>query len=216
MRRKLLIALFAAISLAGQSQEDVWQKCNESQSVDIRIKPIICSDNTHQAGAPVGATQDGSINTLYRSQYRGEKYDVSPENPAELTFDFKKVKCIDYLEYVPPQRDENGMVNEVEIYVKTAADEDYRLYEHCKWTFNHNPKRIVFKGGLHDPISIKFRILKGYGGYALSRLIPLALHRSYPCYGKGLFGELAKGTSGRLVISLTFPPLLRGGMGWGC
>ena len=166
MKRKLLIALFAAISLAVQSQEDVWQKCNESLPVDTRINPTRCFANTEATGEFIQLTQDNDIKTLYHSKHGNEKFEVSPENPAELTFDFKKVKCIDYLEYVPPQRDENGMVNEVEIYVKTAADEDYRLYEHCKWTFNHNPKRIVFKGGLHDPISIKFRILKGYGGYA--------------------------------------------------
>lgn len=110
-----------------------------------------------------------------------------------VSFDFKKVKCIDYLEYVPRQAGENGIVLEAEIYVKTATDKDYRLYEHCEWKFNYNTKRVVFRGGLQKPVSIKFRILKGYGGYALSRLIPLALHRSYPCYGKGFSGELAKG-----------------------
>ena len=165
MKRKLLIALFAAVSLAGQSQEDVWQKCNESLPADIRIKPSRCSDNTHESDGIIKYTQDGDINTQYHSQYIGKKFVVSAENPAELTFDFKKVKCIDYLEYVPRQAGENGIVLEAEIYVKTATDKDYRLYEHCEWKFNYNTKRVVFKGGLQKPVSIKFRILKGVGDF---------------------------------------------------
>ena len=166
MKRKLLVVLFAAISLAGQSWDGIWHKCSECLPVDIRIKPSSCSDNTHESNGIIQFTQDDNINTLYHSKYKGKKFEVSPENPAELTFDFNKVKCIDYLEYVPRQMGENGFVSEAEIYVKTASDKDYRLYERCNWAFNRNPKRVVFKGGLKEPASIKMRILKGYGDFA--------------------------------------------------
>nr|MCR5535435.1 discoidin domain-containing protein [Bacteroidaceae bacterium] len=166
MKRKLFITLFAAISLAGQSQENVWQKCNESLPVDIRIKPKSCFANTEASGEFIQLTQDNNIKTLYHSKHGNEKFVVSPENPAELTFDFKKVKRIDYLEYVPRQIGENGIVEEAEIYVKTAKDKDFRLYQRCNWAANRNSKRVIFKGGLRKPVSIKFRILKGVGGYA--------------------------------------------------
>lgn len=166
MKRKLFVVLFAAISLAGQSQDSIWQECSECLPVDIRIKPSSCSDNTHESDGLIQFTQDDNINTLYHSKYKGKKFEVSPENPSELTFDFNNVKCIDYLEYVPRQMGENGFVSEAKIYVKTASDKDYRLYERCNWAFNRNPKRVVFKGGLKKPVSIKMRILKGYGGFA--------------------------------------------------
>lgn len=166
MNKRIIIGTFAAISLAGQSQDGVWQKYNESLPQDIRIKPTSCFDNTHETDEIIQFTQDSNIKTLYHSQYKGNKFVVSAENPAELTFDFKEVKCIDYLEYVPRWVGENGIACEAKIYVKTAADEDYRLYEHCNWALNHKPKRVVFKGGLQEPVSIKVRILKGYKGYA--------------------------------------------------
>jgi len=122
MKRKLLIALFAAISLTGQGQEDVWQKCNESLPEDIRINPTSCFANTEATGEFIQLTQDNNIKTLYHSKHGNEKFEVSPENPAELTFDFNEVRRIDYLEYVPRQYGKNGTVNEAEIYVKTAAD----------------------------------------------------------------------------------------------
>ena len=166
MKRELLVALFAVVSLAGHCQENVWQKYNESLPVDTRIKPFRCFDNTHETDGLIKYTQDGDIDTQYHSQYKGKRFEVSPENPAELTFDFKKVKCIDYLEYVPRQVGVNGIAFEAEIYVKTASDKDYRLYEHCKWAFDYNPKRVVFEGGLQKPVSIKVRILKGVGDFA--------------------------------------------------
>ena len=166
MKRRFLVVLFAALSLAGQSQDTVWQELNESLPEGTRIMPFRCSDNTHETDGLAQHTQDGDITTIYHTQYRGRIFKVSPENPAELVFDFKKVKRIDYLEYIPRQIGTNGIISDVEIYVKTAKDKDYRLYEHCQWTFDNTAKRVVFQGGLLKPQSIKVRFLKGYGNFA--------------------------------------------------
>lgn len=169
--KKILITMLAFMAMKGQCQELLWQKCNESLPSVERIKPVRCSDNNHQSDSrmdySVDLTVDDDFTTNYHTLFYPEHIKVSPENPADLIYEFEDVERIDDMDYVPRQDiGVNGIVTEAEIYVKTASDNDYRLYQHCQWALDKNYKRVHFEGGLLRPTSIKVRFLAGYGGHA--------------------------------------------------
>lgn len=166
----LTLILIVGHTLIVTAQESSWLARKESLP-SLRIMPAKCSDNNHQADGSVqhsvDFTVDGDYSTNYHSAYYPEHVKVTPETPAELIYDFAGVERIDFLDYVPRQDGGiNGTASEVEIYVKTAADSDYRLYQHSTWSVDAETKRIHFAGGLLRPVSIKVRILSGYGDLA--------------------------------------------------
>ena len=174
MRKRFFTLLLSFSAVAAQGQEWLWQKYNESLPVPmVRFMPKKCSDNTHQEPSPFhrdGPAQhtiDRDESTLYHSAYSPSAFTVTPENPAELIYDFENVERIDYLEYVPRQDGGvNGLVTEAEIYVKTESDSDYRLHQQCHWSLDLDTKRVDFKGGLLHPVSIKVRFLQGVNNCA--------------------------------------------------
>ena len=167
MKKIILILHCIIITMTGHSQEILWQQCNESLPIAMRIMPVRCMDNNHQEGEEVNATIDDNASTIYHSAYYPSKNEVNPDNPVELIYDFEDVERIDYLGYAPRQDGgSNGWVSEAEIYVKTDADTDYRLYQHCQWPLNSDVKRVFFTNGLLHPVSIKVRFLRGLGNFA--------------------------------------------------
>ena len=172
MNKKTCFTILLALgTMMASAQETLWLQCNESLPTPTRIMPVRQSDNNHQNDGAVqhsvDFTVDRNLSTNYHSAYYPEHIKVTSETPAELIYDFEGVERIDDLEYVPRQDGSlNGTVSEAEIYVKTAADSDYRLYQHCQWPLNMDTKCVHFKGGLIQPVSIKVRVLNGYGALA--------------------------------------------------
>ena len=141
MKKSIITSLMALMATMASAQEIRWQQCNESLPVPQRVMPKMITDNNHNDDGLVQYTQDNNLSTIYHSAYAPEFIRVVPEQPAILTFGFRDVERIDYLEYVPRQDGgSNGWVSEAEIYVMAEGDSDFRLYQRCHWPLDaHTP-----------------------------------------------------------------------------
>lgn len=135
---------------------------------DERVKVSSSSHNFAQGGEGVDKTLDGDYGTIYHSPYSGGSPNpaISPSSPAILTYNFKNVEQIDYVNYVPRSGNNNGNFKEVEVYVKCTGDADYRLYGKYDWKGSGSPSTVKFDGGLKNPESIRFNVLGGVNDFA--------------------------------------------------
>ena len=132
---------------------------------DTFIKPYRATDNNHQnESTSIQASIDGNVNTNYHSQWHGNP--VNPDNPAILTYEFKEVDHLDFINYVPHQHNVNGRFGEVEVYVKHIGETDFTLYGKYDWKKSPNIRTIHFKDGLQQPSAIQFKVLTGNNNYA--------------------------------------------------
>ena len=167
MKKSIITSLMALMATMASAQEIRWQQCNESLPVPQRVMPKMITDNNHNDDGLVQYTQDNNLSTIYHSAYAPEFIRVVPEQPAVLTFGFRDVERIDYLEYVPRQDGgSNGWVSEAEIYVMAEGDSDFRLYQRCHWPLDADSKRVTFEGGLLHPQYVKVHFQKGSGDFA--------------------------------------------------
>ena len=153
-------ALSRTFTLTQEADQSV-----ESLPTDTKLKPYKASDNNHQNDyATVQQTLDGDYSTLYHSKWDGSP--VTPKNPAILTYEFKDVDVLDYINYVPRPDGGNGCFGEVEVYIKQQGDADYKLYNKYDWKKDGRTKTIRFKGGLENPVAVQFKVLSGKSDFA--------------------------------------------------
>ena len=132
---------------------------------DKKLKPFRASDNNHQDnGSTVQQTLDGDYTTHYHSRWSGSP--ISPANPAILTYEFKNVDVLDYINYVPRTDGGNGCFGEVEVYIKQQGDANYKLFNKYDWKKDGSTKTIRFKDGLKNPAAIQFKVLTGSNNFA--------------------------------------------------
>lgn len=134
---------------------------------DETIIPSSYQDNNHASSGNDGGianSLDGNYNTLYHSSYSAN---VNENNPAILTYNFKNVEKINYINYVPRQGGGNGCFGRVNVYVKQEGDADYRLFKEYDWKFSSSISTIDFgENGLTNPVSVRFEVLTGQGNFA--------------------------------------------------
>ena len=128
---------------------------------DLQVTVTSASDNTHQdANSDASKSIDGDLSTIYHSKWSDK---INENNPAILTYDFKDVDVIDYVNYVTRQSGgSNGNFGKVEVYTKCKGETDYSLYTTVDWDFAGGTHRLDFVGGLQNPTSIQFKVLSGY------------------------------------------------------
>ncbi len=127
---------------------------------DDIIKPSSASANTSQTGYGIEKSYDGDYSTYYHSQYQGTPFYISDIKPAILTYNFKNVDVIDYINYIPRQdNNTNGYFRLFELWVKCEGDADYRLYSNYDWSMGTGARTISFGDeGLKKPVSIQFKV----------------------------------------------------------
>ncbi|MGM9688354.1 MAG: M60 family metallopeptidase [Alloprevotella sp.] len=128
---------------------------------DVQVKVSSATDNTHQdAGSDASKSIDGDLSTIYHSKWSDK---IGEDNPAILTYNFKDVELIDYVNYVTRQTGgSNGNFGKVEIYTKCEGDADFVLNQTVDFGFNGGTHRVDFSGGLKNPVAVQFKVLTGY------------------------------------------------------
>ena len=152
---------------------------------DHRIYPSSATDNNHQPGQDISKTSDNNYDTPYHSQW-GDANPVTPDNPAILTYHFKDVEHIDYIEYVPSGG--NGNFREVEVYVQQQGDAAFRLFGTYNWKGSSSPSTIKFEGGLKNPVAVRFKVLSGLNNFASCKEMKFMQWADMPT-GDGLFAD---------------------------
>ena len=152
---------------------------------DHRIYPSSATDNNHQPGQDVSCTSDNNYDTPYHSQW-GDANPVTPDNPAILTYYFRNVSNIDYIEYIPSGG--NGNFGKIEVSIKQKGDKTFRLYGKYDWKGSYSPSSIHFEGGLKDPVAVQIKVLTGLNNFASCREMKFMQLAAMPT-GDGLFKD---------------------------
>jgi len=129
------------------------------------ILPSSAKVNQSQNGYGIDKSYDGDYSSIYHSNYYTI---VSETNPVVLTYNFTDVDRIDYVSYVPRlDGGKNGCFQQFQVYVKCKGDTDYQLYNSYDWDGSPSVRNISFgEGGLKNPVSIQFKVTKGYSDNA--------------------------------------------------
>jgi len=181
---------------------------------DTQIKPVSASDNNHQGGHDISKTYDGDIYSIYHSDFY--KNYISKENPAVLTYEFKDVEQIDYINYCPRiNGGSNGNFGEVEVYVKTAGDEDFKLYNKYDWKKSSSIRTINFENGLKNPTAIQFKVYSGHSDKGeeqqfascaeMQFCVKTSAEDDYSIFTNDLYYELKKGITEADIEKLDDP-----------
>lgn len=95
---------------------------------DIQVSVASATANTTNSGYGIEKTYDNNESTFWHSQWQPSNFKVSETNPAILTYNFKNVDHIDYIEYVTRQDgNSNGNFGKVEVYAKCGSETTYTL-----------------------------------------------------------------------------------------
>lgn len=143
----------------------VQQRSNASEYVlgDIELKVSSAKTNTYQPGGEIEKSIDGNFSTTYHSQWSAA---ISKENPAILEYFFTSTDQIDYLTYHPRPGGGNGNFAQLEIWYKTASDNDYVKFGDFDFNYSSSPTSITFPQPLKNPRAIKFVVNSGTGNFA--------------------------------------------------
>ncbi len=140
----------------------------ESVPQDVYIKPSSAQANSQNSDGAISKSYDGKTSTIYHSQWSPSQFVVSESNPAVLTYNFKDVECINYLNYVPRQDGNvNGRFGKLEILYKLQGETKYTSYGTYDWGESAATSTVMFgEEGLKNPQSIQFKVYSGGGNFA--------------------------------------------------
>lgn len=131
----------------------------EDLTQDTQVAVASATDNGHNGNDGVDKTLDNNVSTLYHTSYAG---DLSAENPAILTYNFKDVAHIDYIEYVARPQGINGNFKEVEVLAKCGSESEYKTITKVDLGGAGGTSRIdLGKEGLNNPTSIQLKVTSG-------------------------------------------------------
>lgn len=174
---------------------------------DIVVKAASASDNNHQDDSSTAQmTIDGSLSTMYHSRWNPA--DISADNPAILTYTFRNVERIDYVNYVARQSGNNGNFREVEIYAKYNGSNDFALLG--SYNFGGGDYTVKFDGGLVKPTSIKFVIKSGTNNFASCaemqfRAKNASAEASFAVFADDIYSELKPGVTEAQIQAIENP-----------
>lgn len=139
----------------------------ETLPTDIKVQAKSVTANTNQSGNDITKTIDGQYDTFWHSQWTGNAFKVSENNPAVLTYTFEDVDYIDYINYVPRQDGTaNGYFGEVEVLVKKVGESDYTSMGRKDFKQTAGAKKFKFDAPVENPASIQMKVYGGSGGFA--------------------------------------------------
>ena len=174
---------------------------------DIKFTPYKASDNNHQGGSDISKSIDGNTSTLYHSLWSGSP--VSPENPAILTYEFKDVDKLDYINYIPRSDGGNGCFGEVEVSIKQQGDSQFKLYNKYDWKKNGEAKTIRFENGLTNPAAIQFKVLSGANDFASCAEMEFFKNGKadpdFEIFADDIYSKLKEGVTENDIDNLTNP-----------
>ena len=138
----------------------------EEAPVDIYLRPSSATDNNHQGSETISRTYDRDPNTLYHSAYSGNN--VTPTNPAVLTYNFKDAPTIDYVIYVPRcNGGNNGNFGRVTVSIKHQGETKFTTYGDYDFKESSSASTIVFNENVRDKITaVQFEVKSGSGNFA--------------------------------------------------
>lgn len=139
----------------------------EEIPVDTKVYPTSAVANNSQSGNGIEKTYDKNTATFYHTAWTGTKFVVSESNPAILTYNFKDVEYIDYINYVPRQDGEvNGCFGEIEVFVKKQGESDFTSMGRADFKKTTGAKKFRFDSPLTNPASIQIKVYGGAGDFA--------------------------------------------------
>ena len=148
----------------------ITQGRNESVEeipVDTKVYPTSGSANNNQSGNGIEKTYDKNTGTYYHTAWSGNVFNVSEGNPAILTYNFKDVEYIDYINYVPRQDGvDNGCFGEIEVFVKKQGESDFTSMGRADFKKTTGAKKFKFDSPVVKPTSIQIKVYSGAGGFA--------------------------------------------------
>lgn len=128
---------------------------------DIQQPIASASANTEEGGYGIAKSYDDDETTFWHSRWTGTNFDVSAENPAILTYNFKDVDHIDYIQYVTRQDGNgNGNFGNIEVYAKCGTEKNYTLITKVNMGNSGGPIALG-SNGLDDVASIQIKVLNG-------------------------------------------------------
>lgn len=126
---------------------------------DIQVSVASATANTTNSGYGIEKTYDNNESTFWHSQWQPSNFKVSETNPAILTYNFKNVDHIDYIEYVTRQDgNSNGNFGKVEVYAKCGSETTYTLITTVDLGNSGGPIALGTTG-LDDVKSIQLKVL---------------------------------------------------------
>ncbi|MEG2156846.1 MAG: M60 family metallopeptidase [Bacteroidaceae bacterium] len=181
---------------------------------DNQIKVKSATDNNHQNGYSALNMIDNDVNTLYHSKW--SVHDVTPENPAILTYTFEGNNHIDYINYIPRSNGSNGNFGEFSISYKLQGDANYRLLGNYDFEKSGTASRInLGKKGLDNVVDVKFEVKTGgnseggEGSYVacaeMQFFTIVELESDYAVFTDNSFSELTPSVTQAVVDTLTNP-----------
>lgn len=171
---------------------------------DDKVAIASAQASASQSGEDISRTYDNDLGTLWHSPYNNTTF------PITLTYNFKDVDQIDYLRYIPRSSDgNNGNFDKVEIYVKCAADTEYRKVYTGAWGGKSQSRDVAFTEPLKDPVSIQFKVLSGANNFASCAEMQFykkkAEDPNTAIFANDLWDSLAEGTTQDDINALTNP-----------
>ena len=174
---------------------------------DKEIKPSSATASSAQSGEGIERTYDGSLSTLWHSPYSGG---VSATNPMTLTYNFRNVERMDYINYVPRQDgSSNGLFGLVDVYV-TANEQSERLYGSYDFNQSSATSTITFDEPLVNPTRIRFVVKSGGGGFASCaemqfRQIDASLQEELQIFADDIYSQLRSDVTADDIENITNP-----------
>ena len=136
---------------------------------DTQVKPSSATANTNQSGFGIEKSYDGDNSTFYHSSW-SPYFAISDSNPVVLTYNFKNVERIDYINYTTRQGGQsNGNFGRVEVFVKATGETSYTSLG--VFDCGYSNYIFSFETPILNPASIQFKVYSGYSdnsnpGYA--------------------------------------------------
>ena len=171
---------------------------------DDKVAIASASASDSQPGEGIARTYDDNLSTLWHSPYTDTKF------PITLTYNFEDVDQIDYVHYIPRSDSEtNGNFDQVEIYVKCAADTEYRKVYTGAWGGKSVSRDVVFPEPLKNPVSVQFKVYSGSNGFASCAEMQFfkkkAQDPNTAIFANDLWDSLVDGTTQKDIDALTNP-----------
>ena len=122
---------------------------------DIKVRISRAEASEAQPGEGIEKSFDGSLATIYHSNWSGTEF------PVTLTYYFEDVERIDYLVYNPRYNGSNGRFMEFELWI--LEQQEYVKYGDYDFAGLWSPSKITFTEGIISPKAIRFVVKSGVG-----------------------------------------------------
>lgn len=152
LEKKFEVAQKAQTGYVGDSGNEVKD--------DIKVPVSRGVASSFQPGEGIEKSFDGNFESLYHSAYANSGANYFP---ITLEYFFENQESIDYFIYYPRQNSHNGRFKEVEVWVSTESEPNYRKSLEVDMKGSSTPTKMNFDKMLLKPKSVKFVVKSGAG-----------------------------------------------------